>query len=219
MNRFFKSLAVAAASLSGLALPAQALIVKVTDPQGSADYTALKVVMEEVKARLGEKTSVPSTLKGFEIRVVQGDQVTSDLSLAPGSTSLFWSDGGLVYQQGFSAQGGRALFSSEKSTAAGGPKPAVRAAASQDRLSMAMLSNSRLSLRYSVAAPGPVKAELFSAKGSLVKRWTWTEAMAGPQSKVLEVPRLNNGLHFLRWSNGAYRVVQPLAPGEGRTAR
>jgi hypothetical protein len=219
MNRFFKSLAVAAASLSGFALPAQAIIIKVTDPNGGTDYAALKVVMEEVKTRLGEKAAIPSSLNGFEIRVLEGNRMTSDLSLAPGTTSLFWSDEGLVYQAGFSSTGGRALFSSEKTPDKGAPKPASHATVAQDRLSMASLTDSRLSLRYSVAAAGPVKVELFSAKGSLVKRWTWTEASTGIQSKVLDIPRLDNGRHFLRWSNGGYRAVRQLVPvpgGEGR---
>ena len=212
MNRFLKTLSLAAAGLGGLTLSAEALIIKVFDPKGGSDYAGMQTVVEDVRVRLAQKGSIPLEINGYSIVVAEGNVMTSNLSLAPGSTAVFWSDKGVRYESGFSQAGGRATLQYGEIRSAQAPKGPALARAPQDRLSGLTIAGSRLTLRYSLAAPGPVKVELFTAKGAVLQRWKWTESAAGAQSKTLDIGKLGQGRHFIRWSNGNYRAVRQLAP-------
>ena len=217
MNRLYRTLSVAVASLGGLLLPAGAVIIKVSDPGGGSDYSQMKAVVQEVRTLLNDKKSpVPSEIRGYAITVAEGNLMTTELSITPGTSAVYWSDKGVAYQKGFSFNGGRALFlSGDPSVKPEAPKAHLGPEIFQNRLATASLVASRLTLRYSLAEAGPVKVELFSGNGSLVKRWNWVDGSAGVQSRTLDVPQLGNGRHFIRWTNGRYQATQLLIPGKG----
>lgn len=223
MNRFIKMMSMAAVMLCGTHLAAHAVIIKVTDPQGGADYASMNVVVEEVRNRLSENPEqpIPAVIDGYEVAVTDANVMPVELSMSPGASAVYWSDKSVRYEAGFSMSGGRALFQ----TAA---EPSLRPVRNTEdappvfqnftnRLTAATVADTRLMLRYSAAGPGPVTAELFSVNGGLIKRWNWVENAAGIQSRAFDVPRIGNGLHVIRWSQGNYRAVRKLVTASGKS--